>query len=65
MAEKNLDETADADYVYIVRRSQYSGDSVVAFYTKRDADAFAELMYPGDDENHVLMVPLMEFVRRF
>lgn len=65
MAEKNLDETADAEYVYIVRQYQYSSNGVVAFYTKRDADAFAELMYPGDDENHVFMVPLMEFVRRF
>lgn len=65
MAEKNLDETADAEYVYVVRRNQYNSDAVVAFYTKRDADAFAEMMYPGDDENHVLMVPIMEFVRRF
>lgn len=66
MEEKNLDETAATEYIYIVRHSEYKNDDMVAFYMKVDADAFAELMYPGEDKDrHVVMVPVMQFVRRF
>lgn len=66
MEEKNLDETAATEYVYIVRHSEYKNDDMVAFYMRVDADEFAELMYPGEDKDrHVFMVPVMQFVRRF